>query len=64
MDPIFEFSAAPHLPHSLRPEHYSSAFCHALDNSLSEAAPVNGANSLPQRHADDYVEITEPELAA
>lgn len=57
MDPIFDFSAAPHIPLSLRETSASSLRPELLLSELSNASPQHGNIVVLERNGELYIEF-------
>lgn len=57
MDPIFDFSAAPHLPLSLRERVNGGARPELLLASLTDASTIGGNVIVLERNGELYIEF-------
>ena len=57
MDPIFDFSAAPHLPYSLRDQLQASVRPELALVSLSDTSTIGGNIIVLERNGELYIEF-------
>lgn len=57
MDPIFDFSAAPHLPYSLREQSQASVRPELALVSLSDITTIGGNVIVLERNGELYIEF-------
>lgn len=57
MDPIFDFSAAPHLPYSLREQLQASVRPELALGALSDIALIGGNVVVLERNGELYIEF-------
>ena len=57
MDPVFDFSAAPHLPYSLREQSQANIRPELALVSLTDVAKVGGNVIVLERNGEIYIEF-------